>query len=67
MVCQGVAGQGRFVMIRQDFTQQYENDCSTYAHRMERNHSKRENPTKPRVLHYMCSVEGKAIKNRKKI
>ena len=61
MACQGVAGQGRLVMIRQDFTQQYENDCSTCAHRVERHPSKRENPTRPRVMHFVCLVEGKAI------
>lgn len=48
-------------MIEQDFTQQYDPDCSTCAHRVERHPSKRENPTKPRMLHYVCLVEGKAI------
>lgn len=48
-------------MIEQDFTQQYPNDCSTCAHRVERHHSKRENPTRPRVMHFVCLVEGKAI------
>ena len=48
-------------MIEQDFTQQYSPDCSTCAHRVERHHSKRENPTRPRVMHFVCLVEGKAI------
>ena len=48
-------------MIKQDTTQRYEHDCSTCAHRVERHHSKRENPTKPRTMRYVCLVEGRAI------
>ena len=48
-------------MIEQDFTQQYDPDCLTCAHRVRRHPSKRENPTKPRMLHYVCLVDGKAI------
>lgn len=48
-------------MIEQDTTQQYERDCSICAHRVERHRSKRERPSNPRTMNYVCLVEGKAI------
>lgn len=48
-------------MISKDTTQQYDPDCFTCTHRVKRHPSKRENPTKPRTLRYVCLVEGKPI------
>lgn len=48
-------------MIRQSISQTYDKDCSTCVHRVERHHSKREILAKPRRMHYVCLVEGKAI------
>ena len=48
-------------MMRQNISHTYSEDCSTCAHRVKRHPSKRENPTRPRVMHFVCLVEGKAI------
>lgn len=48
-------------MIEQDFMQQYDPDCSTCAHRVERHPSKRTKPSKPMSLSYVCLVCAKAI------
>ena len=48
-------------MIRNNISQTYDPDCFTCAHRVERHPSKRECPTRPRMMHFVCLVEGKAI------
>lgn len=39
----------------------FDPDCSTCSHRAERHPSRHADPSKPRSLHYVCMVCGKAI------
>lgn len=48
-------------MIERDISQRYDPDCSTCAHRAERHPSKRERPDRPRIMRFVCMVEGRAI------
>lgn len=48
-------------MIERDNTIQYDPDCSTCSHRVERHPSKVSDPSKPRTMHFVCLVCARAI------